>query len=100
MEKCKTSRLFEPVTSGTEDGIAMATRGRGEYEAPRSDLADRTLNKLEGLTIHDGGEGVFAQTRQARRHVHQNGNCVMGVSLGWGHAQQIGCRMEGMPNGC
>ena len=46
--------MFEPVTSGTEDGIAMATRGRGEYEAPRSDLADRTLNKLEGLTIHDG----------------------------------------------
>ena len=44
----------EPSTSGTEDGFQMASRGQGEYEHARTDLADKTLNKLEGLTIHDG----------------------------------------------
>ena len=56
----------EPSTSGTEDGIQMASRGQGEYEHARTDLADKTLNKLEGLTIHDGPTIQREQTEDVK----------------------------------
>ena len=37
----------------------MAQQGHGSYEQPRSDLADKTLNKVEGLEVHDGIPKMF-----------------------------------------